>query len=503
MKVDDDDASTPRISERDSSKRSSFFNTSFSMESLKRLSGAFISYFGGQQSNASSPSTPANQPSAPPAKGSADPAARPASRSAASASLANTIAPAEHERYPVKGKAPVAIQPAPHHRVQPAPAAEAGFRSLGDDFDPLAESQLASKSSQQPTQSFQPRNQDGSEKPQKISITSLLNNVLSGPPPPPPAPVRSPQAIAPVQPTQPSPIAIAPYQNKKRPSNNSISSGPKRKRRNTKGDDSAPSPTTMRKSQLLAGGVRPFPCPLAIYGCAATFATKNEWKRHISTQHIKLGFWRCDLCPPSQDAQLTSTYYNDFNRKDLFTQHLRRMHTAHGVNSTHATSKGKPSQASAGADHGADVNGKADGAKFAADENGIPPVSEETMPVHQERCFRKIRDPPPQSNCLFCTRTFHGYGAWNERLEHVGLHFEKEGFGSRGKDTWNRDPVLEAWLEREGMIEKDAAGHWRLGDGVPKRSATEDDDVEMEDAQEKKTVVKKEVTEQKGSVKSS
>lgn len=35
---------------------------------------------------------------------------------------------------------------------------------------------------------------------------------------------------------------------------------------------------------------------------------------------MRLGFWRCDQCP---DVHCKP---NDFNRKDLFIQHVRRMH---------------------------------------------------------------------------------------------------------------------------------------------------------------------------------
>lgn len=84
-----------------------------------------------------------------------------------------------------------------------------------------------------------------------------------------------------------------------------------------------------------------FVCSFSRYGCASTFASKNEWKRHIASQHVQLGFFRCDVgnCngghKPNNKMTSTSTLNhhdqpghqtNDFNRKDLFTQHQRRMH---------------------------------------------------------------------------------------------------------------------------------------------------------------------------------
>ncbi|KAH1971608.1 hypothetical protein KXV92_006898 [Aspergillus fumigatus] len=82
-----------------------------------------------------------------------------------------------------------------------------------------------------------------------------------------------------------------------------------------------------------------FVCSFSHYGCTGTFASKNEWKRHIASIHVQLGFFRCDVgnCGhrPDYKTSSTSTHNhhdqpghqpNDFNRKDLFTQHQRRMH---------------------------------------------------------------------------------------------------------------------------------------------------------------------------------
>lgn len=96
------------------------------------------------------------------------------------------------------------------------------------------------------------------------------------------------------------------------------------------------------------------------------FPNKNEWKRHVAYQHLQLGYYRCNLdtCNPDNIANTTENkssqsksstrshlsihntekltpplsskvkadedeiikIYNDFTRKDLFTQHFRRMH---------------------------------------------------------------------------------------------------------------------------------------------------------------------------------
>ncbi|EZF70942.1 hypothetical protein H105_06858 [Trichophyton soudanense CBS 452.61] len=41
---------------------------------------------------------------------------------------------------------------------------------------------------------------------------------------------------------------------------------------------------------------RIFTCVFAPYGCTSSFASKNEWKRHVLSQHLQLGFYRCDQC---------------------------------------------------------------------------------------------------------------------------------------------------------------------------------------------------------------
>lgn len=190
---------------------------------------------------------------------------------------------------------------------------------------------------------------------------------------------------------------------------------------------------------------RPFPCPLALYGCTSTFTSKNEWKRHVGTQHVKQGFWRCDLCPVSSD--LANPIYNDFNRKDLFTQHLRRMHT-HDI---------------MGVNHILDTSAE-------PKDGNIP---EEVMTEHQTRCYHHLRQHPLRSGCLFCQQVFEGLGSWEQRMEHLGAHFEREKKNlkmSLDTSRWNDDPELRDWFMQEGLIEADNRGGYRLGDGQPRRN---------------------------------
>jgi hypothetical protein len=202
------------------------------------------------------------------------------------------------------------------------------------------------------------------------------------------------------------------------------------------------SSTTTKKASKPDDVHRRFPCIFAGHGCESKFPSKNEWKRHVSTQHIKLSFWRCDLCPPTTDPNDNgAVYYNEFNRKDLFAQHLRRMHAA-------------PKDARAHSHH-----------DF--------PVTEDNLAEHQTRCLKPLRKAPQESACLFCEATFEGKMAWEECMEHVGRHLEKD--QSRRRDmldvkAWKRDEALEQYLLEEGLIVRDTGG-WRIGDGKPRRAA--------------------------------
>jgi hypothetical protein len=199
---------------------------------------------------------------------------------------------------------------------------------------------------------------------------------------------------------------------------------------------------------------RHFPCPLTMYGCVSTFSSKNEWKRHVSTQHIKLGFWRCDLCPTTVDPHdPQSVYHNDFNRKDLFTQHLRRMH-ASPSNQSHRSQKEYP-------------------------------VNEDNIADHQKRCFEVLRETPTQSSCLYCEETFTGSNSWDDRMEHIGRHLEKDrkvGSVIGHVSTWNIDKDLERWLLDEGIISLDKVDNWKIGDGRPRRHGPSDEDTSDDDA---------------------
>lgn len=239
----------------------------------------------------------------------------------------------------------------------------------------------------------------------------------------------------------------------------------------------------------LASHTRPFACSFHLYGCSSTFGSKNEWKRHVSSQHLRLGIYRCDIgqCIPQpkphqhrrKSSSSTGTYtdaleaaaaavsptrngahakdatgHNDFNRKDLFTQHVRRMH-------------GPPTSA--------------------------PQVERDTFDASLEgirtRCWIPLREPPPRSCCGFCpavadpsanlAAATEGQamvfdGAWEERMEHVGKHLEK------GVDVRleREDLALRDWMLSQKLVSRDGAGLKVVGCGTRRRGKGAVDDGE-------------------------
>ncbi|KAI4149707.1 MAG: hypothetical protein L6R39_002432, partial [Caloplaca ligustica] len=193
---------------------------------------------------------------------------------------------------------------------------------------------------------------------------------------------------------------------------------------------SFPSASTLQK-HVLSAHTRPFVCSFRRYGCTSRFGSKNEWKRHVSSQHLCPGIYRCDIggciprpapkSPPSsrshahlndsharpaeEHQQATDHSPNDFNRKDLFTQHLRRMHRP-GASASRPTKD--------------------------AFDSGLEAI--------RQRCWIPLRDSPPKSTCPYCAPhpsrpsapnnsphstnqvyrpvVFEGMGSWDERMEH-------------------------------------------------------------------------------------
>ncbi len=184
--------------------------------------------------------------------------------------------------------------------------------------------------------------------------------------------------------------------------------------------------SSLRK-HIAAAHTRPFPCAFYFAGCTSTFGSKNEWKRHIASQHLCLQYYRCSICSQST----VDGKGNEFNRKDLFTQHLRRMHAP--VQVKRALAKG---------------------------DNGQQGSEWETyVREMQQRCLIQRRHPPRRSSCPKpnCVNTFEGPTAWDEWTEHVGRHMEK-GEG----DNLGVDDLLLRYALEEGIVERVGEKEYRL-----------------------------------------
>ncbi|KAI0105142.1 hypothetical protein F4776DRAFT_477327 [Hypoxylon sp. NC0597] len=186
--------------------------------------------------------------------------------------------------------------------------------------------------------------------------------------------------------------------------------------------------SSLRK-HIAAAHTRPFPCAFAFAGCASTFGSKNEWKRHIASQHLCLQYYRCSSCPQST----VEGKGNEFNRKDLFTQHLRRMHAPFAIKK--ALAKGD--------------------SKLQVDW-------ETHVKEMQQSCLVTRRQPPQRSSCPKpdCASVFEGPTSWDEWTEHVGRHMEKGEAGRLGVDR-----LLAKWALDEGIIERRDDGEYRLCSG--------------------------------------
>ena len=187
--------------------------------------------------------------------------------------------------------------------------------------------------------------------------------------------------------------------------------------------------SSLRK-HIAAAHTRPFPCAFSFSGCSSTFGSKNEWKRHIASQHLCLQYYRCSSCPQSA----AEGKGNEFNRKDLFTQHLRRMHAPSAIK--------KPP-----------VKG----------DSKLQVEWDSYVKDMQQSCLITRRQPPQRSSCPHpdCQTGFEGPSSWDEWTEHVGRHMEKGEAQRLGIDA-----LLADWALVEGIIERKEDGGYRLCNSV-------------------------------------
>lgn len=218
---------------------------------------------------------------------------------------------------------------------------------------------------------------------------------------------------------------------------------------------------------------RPFKCVFHFAGCRSQFAAKNEWKRHVQTQHLLLNYWICQeaectrlvngpspiatnslSCRTAGSGRNTTTTTsssspeenlpngNIFNRKDLYTQHLRRMHM--------------PPEC------------KKDGTKKTTTST---PEWDGRLRTLQDGAIRTRVVLPDAMTCpaVGCDEAFHGPEAWDARMEHVARHLDPtvRGMGDCAVEFGGEgDRCLVEWAGREDVkiIERWGEG-WVLSVG--------------------------------------
>jgi hypothetical protein len=197
--------------------------------------------------------------------------------------------------------------------------------------------------------------------------------------------------------------------------------------------DHAPFKDAVALQRHMKGAhIRAFVCVFEFAGCKSTFASKNEWKRHVSSQHLNLHSWVCEIgaCGKAQGKNGGEQFKgSEFNRKDLFTQHLRRMH-----------------------------------APFSAKrQNKKVPDWEDKLKELQISCLRTKRSPPTKLACPVsgCGQIFDTKSCWDERMEHVAKHLEKVA-QTGGVVEQERDHLLVRWAETEKIIERRMDGRYIL-----------------------------------------
>ncbi|KAH7350708.1 hypothetical protein BKA65DRAFT_396115 [Rhexocercosporidium sp. MPI-PUGE-AT-0058] len=217
------------------------------------------------------------------------------------------------------------------------------------------------------------------------------------------------------------------------------------------------------QKHVASAHTRAFVCVFDFAGCTSTFASKNEWKRHVSSQHLNLSAWVCELgtCGTNHSKAGHSmsnpngaiTRGSEFNRKDLYTQHLRRMHVPLPVK-----------RKKVGTD--------------AAWEDNIKNL--------QQTCLKTKRQAPTHLECPVhgCSTTFDGTGCWDDRMEHVAKHLEAQALG-KGVVRQGDDNYLLSWALQEGIIENKVNGGFRLvlggGGGAGGRRAVKTEHVDEEE----------------------
>ncbi|KAK7923201.1 hypothetical protein PG985_007272 [Apiospora marii] len=203
---------------------------------------------------------------------------------------------------------------------------------------------------------------------------------------------------------------------------------------------------------------RPFVCVFAFAGCSSTFAAKNEWKRHVASQHLLLFYWLCSqgTCTKVSNSSSSSNRSPQapslpngaiFNRKDLYTQHVRRMHVPLNI-------------------------------KKQLKQKNTVPEWEDCVQGYQKEAHKPRCSLPEHMTCPApgCSHVFKGAGAWDEHMEHLAKHLEKAATGIEQRVVFDGEnhPTLVAWASRPdvAIIVPSGNGGWVLNNPLkPEKNA--------------------------------
>lgn len=217
---------------------------------------------------------------------------------------------------------------------------------------------------------------------------------------------------------------------------------------------------------------RPFICVFGWAGCTSTFASKNEWKRHVMSQDIARHYWVCniDACAHTKNNNL-SRYRSRgpgrgkrsrpaaaatvdqtqapgleivgpplpngaiFNRKDLYTQHIRRMHAPANLQKTTSKLTSRKATPSSSSSSSSTITSSADW------DEQIKALQQDAL---RERCQLPTHMLCPAPHC---DADFTGADAWDQRMEHVARHLERAALGQEAPVVFGgpADPSLTAW----------------------------------------------------------
>ena len=177
----------------------------------------------------------------------------------------------------------------------------------------------------------------------------------------------------------------------------------------------------------------PYLCIFHAYGCKEVFGTKNEWVRHVRVQHLRLETWRCEL-ESCGDRGTHETILprgakrtNDYGRKDLFLEHVRRIH------------------------------------KVIYQSRPEGPQRKEHLNDLQRSHRLDLRSPPTLASCPCCQDLWNDFDAW---IEHIAKNMET----NKQTGTELCDPHLQDWMINEGLLEwLPDQNHWRLEGADGKR----------------------------------